>query len=344
MRSIQLLAPRVLEERLIPDPPDPAQGEVLVRNRAVGLCGSDMHWYLDGRIGHSPAVYPQILGHEPVAEIVRLGAGVAGFREGQRVTVEPTISCGHCENCLAGAHNNCTTQGFFMGGPQAHGFFREFAVVPERNLTPVPDWLNDRQAALIEPVAVMAHMLDLVSIRPGDIVAVTGAGPIGIMCAAVARASGAGKVFNCDRVFHRLEMAMNLGADMACDIDSFPSLVRDETRGRGADIVFEAAGSPQAINMAISVARPTGTVVLIGITSEAAFEIDIHTAMAKELSLRTLKRSNHCAAKAIRILKRGFINDKIVTHTFPLERTPEAFHMLSEYADGVGKIIIEIRK
>jgi L-iditol 2-dehydrogenase len=340
MRSIQLLAPRRLEDCSLADPRDPGPGEVLVKLRAVGLCGSDLHWYLDGRIGRNPAVYPQVLGHEPVGEVIQCGPG-ARFSPGDRVVIEPTLSCGHCEYCLAGFHNNCVS-GVFMGGPQAHGFFLQYAVVPASNAMLVPDSLGNGQATLIEPVAVMAHMLDLVRIRPGDTVAITGAGPIGMLCAAMAHAAGASRVYICDRVHHRLELAMRMGADIACDPEALAEVIADETRGRGVDVALEAAGAPAMINLAFAVTRPSGSVALIGLTSEVDVPLDLHSAMGKELTIQTVKRSNHCSKKAIELLRRGVIPDALITHTMPLERTPDAFEMLANYAGGVGKIVIEI--
>ena len=342
MRSIQLVAPRTLEAKLLPDPPDPGPGEVLVRLLAVGICGSDLHWYLDGRIGHTAAGFPQVLGHEPVAEVICIGPGVTSHKEGDRVVIEPTISCGHCEYCLAGAHNLCIN-GIVMGGPRLHGCFLEYAVVPAHNATHVPHSMSTHRATLIEPVAVMAHMLDLMRIRVGDTVAITGAGPIGMLCAAIARGCGASRVFICDRVQHRLNRALKMGAHVASNTHaSFVEAIMDDTRGRGADVVLEAAGTAETINTALRVARPTGMVVLIGLSSQLEIPVDIHLAMAKELRLQTLKRSNHCAEKAIRLLETGIIPDEIITHCMPLAQTPKAFDMAVTCEDGAGKIVIEI--
>jgi L-iditol 2-dehydrogenase len=348
MRSIQLLAPGVLEEREMPQPGDPGHGEVTVRIRAVGVCGSDLHWYQDGRMGEIPAVYPQVLGHEPAGEVVAVGpslhssaaapplhssaaapplhssaaappfhssaaprqgadGGSSGdfaghFSVGDRVVIEPTLTCGHCEFCLRGQHNHCV-RGVFLGGPQAPGLFREYVTLAAGNCTRIP-WsgamprtavFDYGTATLAEPLAVMIHMLELIEIRAGDTVAVTGAGPIGMLCAAIAKASGAGRVFIADRLPYRLKLAITMGADVAIDttISSLVETVMDATRGRGADVVLEAAGSPETVNAAIRVARMGGTVMLIGIPGELHPRIDIHTAMMKELRLQTLKRSNH---------------------------------------------------
>src|ERR1700694_5299007 len=190
MNSIQLVAPRRLESREMPMPPDPAVGEVLVRLRAVGICGSDMHWYKEGGIGSSPAIYPQVLGHEPAGEVVAVGKGVDGIRVGQRVIVEPAITCGECESCRSGHHNNCVTS-IFMGGPEMAGLFREYAIMPARNAVPIPAHMSFEEATIIEPLSVMLHVLELVDIHLGDTVAVMGAGPIGLLMATMARIAGA---------------------------------------------------------------------------------------------------------------------------------------------------------
>jgi L-iditol 2-dehydrogenase len=343
MRSIQLLAPRVLEEREMPQPPDAGHGEVTVRIRAVGLCGSDLHWYQDGRIGEIPATYPQVLGHEPAGEIIEIGAGVHDFAVGDRVVIEPSITCGHCEHCLKGFHNNCI-RSVFMGGPQAAGMFREYATVPAGNCTPFPLSMSYSVATLVEPLAVMAHMLEMVDIHVGDTVAVTGAGPIGMLCAATARAAGASRAFIADRLPYRLKIALGMGADCAIDTTQQPLVetVLDATNGRGVDLVLEAAGSAETVNAAIRMARLGGTVMLIGILSELYPKIDIHSAMMKEVRLQTLKRSNHRAAEALKLLASQKISTSLITHTLPLAHTPNAFEMLTNYTDGVGKAIIEI--
>jgi L-iditol 2-dehydrogenase len=343
MRSIQLVAPRTLEEREMPQPPDPGHGEVTVRIRAVGVCGSDLHWYHDGRIGDFPAAYPQVLGHEPAGDVIAIGPGVHDLAIGDGVVLEPSLTCGHCEHCLKGRHNNCI-QTVFMGGPQAPGMFREYVTLPARNCTRFPKEFDYVKATLAEPLAVMMHMLELTEIHVGDTVAVTGAGPIGMLCAAVARAAGASRIFIADRLPYRLKMALTMGADVAVDTtaQSLVETVLDATRGRGVDVVLEAAGSAETVNAAIQMARMGGSVMLIGILSELYPKIDIHTAMAKELDLQTLKRSNHRSQEALNLLSSGRIPTSLVTHTLPLAETPKAFHMLTDYTDGVGKAIIQL--
>ncbi len=342
MRAIELTSPGKLEPKEHPMPADPGPGEVLVRLRAVGLCGSDMHWYLEGGIGALRAVYPMVLGHEPAGEIVAVGRGVTGRAAGQKVSIEPTISCGHCEYCLRGRHNNCV-QGFFMGGPHAPGFFREYALVPARNTDLVPDSMSFVQAALIEPVAVIVNVLELVKIVAGDTVGVLGAGSIGLLCVAMARLAGASRIFAADRVPHRLRLARAMGADATVHTprEKLFETVMDATAARGVDVVLEASGAPEMINAGIAICRPSGRCALIGIPSASVVAVDMVAAMSKELDLQTIKRSNHKGAAAIELLRAGRIPEALLTHRLPLEKTPEAFQMLADYSDGVGKIVIE---
>jgi L-iditol 2-dehydrogenase len=343
MRTVELLAPRRLEVADRPFPPDPGPGEVLVRLRAVGLCGSDLHWYQDGRIGHSPAVYPMVLGHEPVGEVVAIGRGLDTHRVGDRVAIEPSIVCGCCEFCKAGQPNNCT-ECLFMGGPQSPGFFREYAVVPARNAEHFPADMDYATATLIEPVAVIVHVFELTTMRSGDSVAVLGAGPIGLLCANMARLRGASTIFLADRVAHRLA----LGAAMDKKLvtvnmreASIVEAVADLTRGRGVDIVFDAAAGKETRDAGIHAARSGGQYVLIGIPGEADTLFDLQTAMSKELRIQTIKRSNHQGHRALHLIESGKIPTSIITHRFPMERTAEAFELVSDYRDGVGKLILD---
>jgi L-iditol 2-dehydrogenase len=331
-----------MEVRELPMPPDPGPGEVMVRIRSVGICGSDMHWYLEGGIGPHQAAYPQVLGHEPAGEIVAAGPGVA-IEPGRKVAVEPAITCGHCEHCLAGRHNNCLTS-IFMGGPTRHGLFLEYATMPAGNVISIPDGMSFHEATVIEPLAVILHVMEMVKVRLGDTVAILGAGPIGMLTTAVARMAGAARIFVADRVPHRLGLARRMGADATIDLrsESLAESVLDQTRGRGVDIAIDAAGSIEAINTAIAIARVGGQIVMIGIPGENRIPLDVLGAIDKELNLQTIRRSNHNAHAAIEMLRSGRIPGDFLTHHFPLEDTPRAFQTLAAYADGIGKAVIDI--
>ena len=324
----------------MPLPADPAPDEVLVKLRTVGICGSDMHWYLDGSIYGFPASYPLVLGHEPAGEVVAVGSAVSGLRPGDRVSIEPTVSCGHCEYCARGQHNNCV-KSQFMGSPQLPGLLREYATVPAHNAEAVPQSFTYTQASLIEPVAVIMHMLELVQIHAGNTVAVLGAGPIGLLAAAVALHCGAAQVLMADKLPHRIKMAQDVGATAAVPIAQFRELVADKTRGRGVDLAIDAAGAAETINTALAVARLGGTLVLIGIPNHVPVGVDLFSAMAKEIRIQPLKRSNHRSKPAIALLASGAIPERIVTHRVGIEQAPAAFQTLADYRDGIGKLAIE---
>jgi len=343
MLSVQLVAPHTMEPREMPMPNDPASGEVLVKVRAVGICGSDLHWYKDGRIGHTPAEYPQILGHEPSGDVVAVGAGVTKFKPGDRVLIEPAINCGTCELCMSGRHNACI-RSRFMGAPGAPGLLREYALVPQSNVVHIPDTMDYVHGTIAEPVAVAVHVLRMSRIRLGSTVAVIGAGPIGLLCAAVARAAGASEIFIADRLAHRVEMGRKMGADVGVHVpsESLRDVVMDRTRGRGVDVAIDAAGDSGTFNAGLSIARFGGQYILVGLPVELEMKLDLQLAMGKELTIQTMKRSNHTAHEAIELIEAGKISDAMVTHRVPLAQTPDVFKVLDDYREGVGKVIIEM--
>lgn len=343
MRSVELVARRTLEVVERPLPPDPGPDEVMIKLKAVGLCGSDLHWYQDGFIGHTDAVYPMVLGHEPAGEVVAAGTNVTTHRVGDRVTIEPSIVCGQCEFCQDGRPNNCV-KCVFMGGTQSPGFFREHAVVPARNAEHIPAEFDFITATLIEPTAVVVHVFELARLRPGDTVAVLGAGPIGMLCASMAKVFGASEVFLTDRVAHRLRIARQIDASLITVLapdESIVDAVMDTTQGRGVDLVIDAAGAFDTMYNAMRIARPSGRFILVGIPTERVFAVDMHTAMSKELEIVALKRSNHRGHEAIELIKTGKVPDLLITHRMELAHTPEAFDLVSGYKDGVGKLVIE---
>lgn len=343
MRSIQLVAPHILEERSLPQTPDPGPGQVLVRIRAVGICGSDLHWYLEGGIGSHRAAYPQVLGHEPTGEIVAVGPGVEQRRPGERVTLEPAVHCMHCEPCRQGNYNICRNSRF-LGAPGFHGALREYVLLPEHNVLPLPAGLSFEHGTMIEPLAVIVHVFEKIHIDVGATVAVIGSGPIGMLHAAMARVAGASQVFCADKVPHRLELARKMGA--TCTInkqtDSVVDVIRDATGGRGVDLVIDACAKPDSINESIGAARAGGTVALVGIASASQLPVDIHGAMEKELNIQVIRRSNRNDETAIELLAGGRIPTAMLTHQVPLEQTPAIFEKLADYSDGVGKAVITI--
>ncbi len=343
MQALQLVAPREFELRAMPDPPDPGPGEVSVRLRACGVCGSDMHFYLEQNCAGQPALYPQVLGHEPAGEVIAVGPGVEELEVGDHVAVEPAVTCGACEFCTSGRRNLCENVQF-MGGIQLPGLLREYATVPVRNAMKIPAGMDYATAAIVEPVAVLLHAASLAELRLGDSVAIMGAGPIGLMGVQIAKLCGASKIVCADCVPHRLERAKQLGADVVVNVgtESVVDAVMDVT-GKGAHVVFDAAGKPASINASILSARHGARIVIIGIPSQVETPVRLWDAMHREVTIRVQKRNNGNDHAALALIKAGKIKpDSILSHRFPLAEGGKAFEMMGAYADGVIKPLIEI--
>ena len=338
MQALQLVAPREMEVRTMPDPPDPGPGEVTVRIRSCGVCGSDMHQYLEASCAGTPASYPMVLGHEPAGEVVSVGKDVEGLAEGDRVAVEPAVACGKCELCRAGKRNLCLNV-IFMGGTQLPGLLREYATVPVENALKIPSTMGFDTAAVIEPVAVLLHSLELAELKFDETVAVMGAGPIGLLAVKMAKLAGASKVICGDMIEHRLKRAAELGADQVVDVskESMADAVMDLT-GNGAHVIFDAAGKPASINASIRSARPGGRIVVIGIPSEPLTPVEFWPALHAEVTIKVQKRNNGNDHDALHLIEAGKITpEMILSHKFPLEDGARAFATMGAYSDGVIK-------
>lgn len=340
MQAAELIAP--LTFRLTEMPiEDPGPGEVQVRIEAVGVCGSDIHAYSEGGVGGTPNVYPMLLGHEPAGSIVKTGSGVTGLAPGDRGALEPALYCYHCEFCLSGHHNVCANIRF-LSNPTYPGFFREFVNLPVSNFQPIPAKMSFAEAALAEPLAIAVHSLRLASIRPGETVAVIGAGPIGLLTIAALRASKAGRVWVVEPIAHRRELARGIGADVALEPEEALQEILRETGRRGVDCAIDCAAGEHTTSQAIQMARNAGRVALTGIHSIPFVPMDGSAMRRKELTIFNVRRSNHETEEAVELLREHpdwFA--PVLTHTRQLDRIDEAFAIASQYRDGVGKMIIK---
>jgi L-iditol 2-dehydrogenase len=339
MQAAELTAP--LTFRFIDMPiEDPGPGEVQVRIEAVGVCGSDLHAYTEGAIGSTPNVYPMVLGHEPAGRIVKRGAGVSGLATGDRGALEPALYCYHCEFCLSGYHNVCANIRF-LSNPHHPGFFRELVNLPVANFLPIPTGMSFSEAALAEPLAIAMHSLRLASIRPGETVAVIGAGPIGLLTIAALRAAKAGRIWAVEPLAHRRELARGIGADAALEPAEAVREILKGTGQRGVDCAIDCAAGEHTTNQAVQLTRSAGRVALTGIHSTPNVSMDGSAMRRKELTIFNVRRSNHETQEALDLLQacaEWFA--PLLTHTREIERIDEAFAIASRYRDGVGKMIV----
>lgn len=325
--------------------PTPGPGEVLLKVASVGVCGSDVHYYLDGRIGATQVVTePITMGHEFSAYVEGTGEGVKGLEVGQLVAGEPGICCGKCEPCTHGHPNLCLAVRF-CGTPPVDGVFAEYTVMPAENCYPLPEGLNPVDGALLEPLGVAIHSVDLANVRPGHTVAVLGAGPIGLLTAAVARVAGATDVYMTEPLEYRRRFALEYVADEALNPDEVDvaAAVVELTGGRGVDVVFDAAGAPETPEQAAEMARFGGKLVISGIPSDDRMDMTASSVRRKGLTIKMVRRMKHTYPRAIRLVQKGLVDVRsLATHFLPLEKVDDAFRMLAAYDDGVIKAVIRI--
>jgi L-iditol 2-dehydrogenase len=309
----------------------------LVRVGAVGICGSDLHWFDEAGIGDARLSAPLVLGHEMAG--TTQGGETPG---GQRVAIDPAIPCEACEWCLSGHPNLCQALRFAGHGGQDGGL-REYMTWPSRHLHPLPDALSDADGAMLEPLGVALHAVDLGHLQPGMSVGVFGCGPIGLLIIQVARHAGAARVYATDLLPHRLDAAEHFGAEvLPCESGSLREAreILSRTGGRGVDVAFEAAGNDAAVAAAVAAARPGGKVILAGIPDTDSTTFNASTARRKGLTLKLVRRMKHTYPRAIEMVARGDVDVRsLITHRFPLEASAEAFE-LARRRVGI-KVIIE---
>lgn len=349
MKAVRLHGARDLRLEDVPEPPAPGQGEVLIKVTAVGICGSDLHTYQDGRIGDSVYETPGILGHEFAGEVVAVGAGAIDghhqpLKVGQRVAVDPAVPDYEHEQYEKGHPNLCPKS--FYGLYPEDGALRECMLVHDRCCFPIPDSISDGGATLLETLGVAIHAIDLAKIRITNTVAVIGCGPVGLLIARLATLAGAGAVYAFDLFSWRVEKAKQWGVTDAWQVteDFDPAAKIDEvTHGRGVDVVIEAAWSDHSVAQAAEMSRTGGRLVLVGIPGDDRLQMPHSTARRKGLTIMLSRRMKHTYPRAIQLVTSGLVDvDDLISHHFPLEQTPEAFKLNAAYGEGIHKIIVDV--
>lgn len=310
-------------------------GQVVLRVRRAGICGSDIHYYSHGRVGSFVPKRPFVLGHEFAGEIVQIGDGVSTQLLGRRVTVDPSMPCGNCGYCRAGRYNLCGSMRFFGSAscdPHIDGGFEEYVSVPASNCLPLADTMSWGEAAMIEPLSVAVHAVQRAGSVSGRAVLVTGGGPIGQLVALVVRTFGASKVVLSDLAEFPRSLAVKQGADAAVDAnDPHFTGIADEVSNGGFDFVFEAAGSAQALAQGLSVVRRGGTIIQVG-TLPAEVTLPANVIMARELNLiGSFRFANVFPISLDLVGSRRIDLTPLISAVLPLDAMPEAM------ARAVGK-------
>jgi L-iditol 2-dehydrogenase len=344
MKVAYFTALRQLELRDEPEPKIQRPEDVLLRIDRVGVCGSDVHYYTNGRIGDQVVQYPATVGHECSGTVMQTGSAVRGLTPGDRVAVDPAFACGTCDQCRAGRRNTCRRLKFMACPQQAPGAVAEYRVLPAENCVVIPESVSLDQAALVEPLSIGMYAVRLGRVAPGAKMAVLGSGPIGLSVLVCAKAAGPATVYMTDRIDARLEVARTCGADWTGNPereDVVAAIARHEPLG--VDLVYECSGDPACIREGIRLLAPGGTLLLVGIPPTVEVSFDVHATRTKELSFKNVRRQKDCIGPVVRLIAEGRIDTgPLLTHRFPLARIRDAFELVAAYRDGVIKAMLNV--
>lgn len=343
MKAILLTGIREMEMRDLPDPVLQSDTDVLLRMVAVGVCGSDVHYYTTGRIGSQVVQYPFAVGHECSGIVEEVGKAVTQVAPGDRVAVEPAMYCFQCDQCRAGRHNTCRNLRFLGCPGQAEGCLGERIVMPEACCIPLPEKVSMDQAALAEPLSIGLYGVDRSVPMPGARIGILGAGPIGLSVLLPAKDKGVEKIYVTDKLDARLTAAAKVGATWTGNPDTRDVMAEiAAAEPLGLDAVFECCGEQDAIDQAVKMLKPGGKLMLIGIPQVDRISFRIDAVRRAEICIVNVRRQVRCVEPALQMIADGRLDvDFMVTHRFPFEQTKEAFDLVDGYRDGVIKAMID---
>jgi L-iditol 2-dehydrogenase len=326
------------------DIPRPGENEVLVKLEYVGICGSDLHYYENGRIGNFIVKYPFVLGHECGGVVVEAGARVKHLRAGDKVALEPGKTCGSCEYCRTGRYNLCPDVIFFAT-PPVDGVFQEYVAHDADLCFKLPENVGTLEGALIEPLAVGFHAAITGGAKLGQTAVVTGSGCIGLVSMMALEALGVSRVFISDVIAKRLEKAKSLGAAEVINVaeKDLVKAVKEYTGGMGTDLVIETSGTEAAAAGGIGVLKKGGTLVFVGYSKTGMMNLPLGEALDKELTMKTIFRYRHIYPMAIDAVAQGKVDIKnIVTNVFDFGDIREAMDKSCRGKAEIVKAVVRI--
>ncbi|HXL02965.1 MAG TPA: NAD(P)-dependent alcohol dehydrogenase [Candidatus Atribacteria bacterium] len=324
--------------------PIPREEEVLVRIKSVGVCGSDVHYFVEGRIGDYVVKPPFILGHECAGEVVEIGKKVKNLKPGDRVTMEPGVPCGKCEFCRSGRYNLCPDV-VFWATPPVNGTFCEYVTHPANFTYLIGPNVSFEEGALVEPLAVGVYATHRAYVEPGEVALVLGSGPIGLVTIEALSARGVTRIIAVDVFDFRLKKAEEVGAKFTINAqkEDIKSRVKELTQGRGVDVVFETAGGIPTSQLTVDVTRKGGRVVLIGLPSQTHFDFELLKVVDKELDILGVFRYANAYLGCVDLLNAGKVNlQSLITHRFTLEETQKALQFAHEHKEESIKVVVNL--
>jgi L-iditol 2-dehydrogenase len=344
LKAVFLTAPQKLTLQNVPAPHLDKPNNVLLRMQAVGVCGSDIHYFKSGRIGDQIVQYPWIIGHECVAIVEKVGPAVTTIKPGDVVVIDPLVACGNCDQCLTGRRHTCRNQRFLGCPGQLQGCLSEYLVMPEDCCFPFPKQLSLNDAALAEPLSIGIYAIALMEQRQAETTAIgiLGCGPIGLCVMTAAQVAGIETIFVTEKLDYRLTVASRLGAAWTGNVEKSDVIAGIlAQRPAGLDAVFDCSGDQQAFDQAIRLLKPGGAFFIVGIPETDRVSFDISLLRRKEIAIQNVRRQNDCVRKAVELIASGRMKTEVlVTHRFALSQAQEAFETVADYRDGVVKALI----
>lgn len=345
MKAMVLTGLKQIEIIEKPDPVISAPDEVLIKMTSVGVCGSDVHYYRNGKIGSQVVEYPFTVGHEGAGIIQSVGSGVKTLKPGDRVAIDPAMPCYSCDQCRAKRFHTCRNLKFLGCPGQAEGCLSEYIVMPAKSCIKIPHKMSLDQAALSEPLAIGMYAVHLARNIKGKKIGILGSGPIGISVMLAAKAGGCGPVYMTDKIDARLNLAEQMGADWICNPDR-KNIVEEIRKNEPLhlDVVFECCGQQEAADQAIKLLCPGGTLMVVGIPAFDRWSFDVDDFRRKEITIQNVRRQNEMAEKTIEYIAGGkIVPDPMQTHDFTFSQVREAFELVDNYRDGVMKAMIHFQ-
>lgn len=334
---------REMEMKEVPTPSILNDHDVLIRMKTLGVCGSDIHYYISGKIGSQVVQYPFTVGHEGAGQVESVGKGVTMVEPGDRIAIEPAMPCWECDQCIAGRPHTCRSLKFLGCPGQAEGSLSEYIVMPETSCFKIPDTMSYDQAAISEPLAIGVYAVKQSIPMKGAKVGILGFGPIGMSVLLPALAMGAKEIHVSDKIDERLKIASACGATSTANPDKED--VVQKITGKVPellDVVFECCGQQEAIDNAVDLLKPGGKLMVIGIPEFERWSIPVDKSRHKEICIQNVRRQNEAVQPALDMMARGEIAvEAMATHRFSFKDAKEAFDLVAGYQEGVMKAMID---
>ncbi len=343
MKSMMLTGIRQMEMKDVPAPEIIKDSDVLIRLKVLAVCGSDVHYYVSGKIGSQVVEYPFPVGHECAGIVEKVGSSVKNVKPGDRIAVEPAMSCNECDQCKSGRPHTCRNLTFLGCPGQADGSLSEFIVMPEHSCFPIPDHMTFDQAAISEPLAIGVYAVNRSIPMKDAKIGILGFGPIGMSVQLPAIAKGAEKIYATDKIDDRLHIARESGATYAGNVTN-TDVAKEilELEPQGLDVIFECCGQQEAIEQAFDLLKPGGVLMLIGIPEFDRWSFPVDKGRHKEVTIINVRRQNGAVEETLDILANGTVDvSNMPTHRFSFADTKKAFDLVASYGDGVMKAMID---